>query len=894
MHEAADNFASAEAQLRRELEKDEARLGSNHLKIAKRLRCLSELYESAGNYPAAEPLRQRVVEILGRVHGERDARYGQGVMELARLYRASGTYRSAEALFHEALEILSVAPGTDHPDYTAALIEQADLYQAIGDYAAAGPLLRKAVEIVRGTHGEESPDFAFALYHMAGLCLSCGDHAAAKEQFRRVLEIDRATRDDEDPDIAASMNNLAHVCLMLGEHADAEPLLREAERIELAARGRDHPDSASVKINLAWALTATGRASEALNLMTCAGEIDDRLIVRIAAIGSESQRMAILARVRSHEEAALSLIFRGDRMSSEALAPCLDLVLRRKALGAELLATQSDAVREVGDLLAQERLDGLTRLRQQIAQLVLAGPGPEGAEEHRQLVGRLKHQMSETELDLARWFPRLNICGGWRDADRNRVALGLPEGSVLVEFVRLHVLNFDAVSSRGESAWGAARYLAFVLPAREPSRAAAIDLGEADPIDRLIAEFRGQITAEADVPAIRDMVTTQSFGKVVSPPTLDHAGAALRAAVFDPLTASFEGRTRLLLAPDGDLCRLPFEVLLGRSGRPLIDDYRISYLSCGRDILRYEVRPAVRSTEPLVVADPDFNLGAAGDGPKAGLPSRRPGRVARDLAPGGPVFGRLPGSRQEGEAVARLLGILPWLDAEALEGRLKNKCRSPLILHISTHGFFLADQEDRAGKPGPHALVPKQGADLGGFSGRFKGSPPENPLLRSGLALAGVNTWLRRGNPPTAAEDGLLTAEDVIGLDLRATELVVLSACDTGLGDIHTGEGVFGLRRAFVLAGARTLVMSLWKVPDEPTRELMENFYGRLLAGQGRAEALRDAQLTIKVKYPEPFYWGAFICQGDPSPLGTMQSGIAGTGIATDRPAGCGISLDRG
>lgn len=117
------------------------------------------------------------------------------------------------------------------------------------------------------------------------------------------------------------------------------------------------------------------------------------------------------------------------------------------------------------------------------------------------------------------------------------------------------------------------------------------------------------------------------------------------------------------------------------------------------------------------------------------------------------------------------------------------------------------------------------------------------------------------------AEDGLLTAEDVSGLDLLDTELVVLSACETGLGEVHVGEGVFGLRRAFVLAGAKTLVMSLWKVPDEQTRELMEDFYRRILSGEPRADALRDAQLAMKTKHPEPLYWGAFICQGDPGPL---------------------------
>jgi CHAT domain-containing protein len=118
---------------------------------------------------------------------------------------------------------------------------------------------------------------------------------------------------------------------------------------------------------------------------------------------------------------------------------------------------------------------------------------------------------------------------------------------------------------------------------------------------------------------------------------------------------------------------------------------------------------------------------------------------------------------------------------------------------------------------------------------------------------------------PAEAEDGILTAEDVSAMDLLDTKLVVLSACETGLGEVHTGEGVFGLRRAFVLAGARSLVMSLWKVPDDATRELMEDFYHRVLTGQACADAMRDAQVAMKSKYPDPYFWGAFIFQGDPS-----------------------------
>jgi CHAT domain-containing protein len=241
------------------------------------------------------------------------------------------------------------------------------------------------------------------------------------------------------------------------------------------------------------------------------------------------------------------------------------------------------------------------------------------------------------------------------------------------------------------------------------------------------------------------------------------------------------------------------------------------------------------------------------------------------------------------------LGAEPWLDIAALEGRLKAACRSPRILHLATHGFFLPDQRRAPdGEGWGLDLDVKDFAGPPDKPGRLSGPIMENPMLRSGLALAGANTWLKAGTAPDEAEDGLLTAEDVTGLDLLATELVVLSACETGLGQFHVCEGVFGLRRAFVLAGARTLVMKLWKVPDESTRELMENFYSRLSAGEGRAEALRQAQLAMKARYSSPFHWGAFICQGDPSPLGLGGAGDAGPGVATEGPTGSVISPNRG
>jgi CHAT domain-containing protein len=214
--------------------------------------------------------------------------------------------------------------------------------------------------------------------------------------------------------------------------------------------------------------------------------------------------------------------------------------------------------------------------------------------------------------------------------------------------------------------------------------------------------------------------------------------------------------------------------------------------------------------------------------------------------------------------IASMFHVHPLVDKHVLETTIKNS-KSPCIMHIATHGFFLPNQiSDRMNHNIKFRTI-IDGRD--NTMNMLSLQKLEDPLLRSGLALAGANNFVHPELLPKDAEDGILTAEDVSVMDLSDTELVVLSACDTALGDVQTGEGVFGLRRAFVLAGAQTLVMSLWKVLDEQTKELMVDFYKRLLSGKGRAEALREAQLSMKEKYPDPYYWGAFICQGNPGLL---------------------------
>jgi CHAT domain-containing protein len=271
---------------------------------------------------------------------------------------------------------------------------------------------------------------------------------------------------------------------------------------------------------------------------------------------------------------------------------------------------------------------------------------------------------------------------------------------------------------------------------------------------------------------------------------------------------------------------------------------------------------------PLVMADPDFNLMA---NPKGEL---RKGTLTRGLSSGHklPRFGPLAGTAAEAKAITPLLsryaGAKPavYTGRAALEEVFKAAVH-PRVVVLSTHGFFLEDQRNAVAPLSGGGL--KRGLKLVSVD---KVRPKEkqvkvfeNPLLRCGLALAGAN---QRDKAPEGADDGILTGLEIASTDLRGTELVVLSACETGLGQVRNGEGVAGLRQAFQLAGAQSVVATLWQIPDKETTALITTFFENLAAKKGKAEALRLAQLKIikqrraKSKAAHPFYWAAFTLTG--------------------------------
>ena len=327
---------------------------------------------------------------------------------------------------------------------------------------------------------------------------------------------------------------------------------------------------------------------------------------------------------------------------------------------------------------------------------------------------------------------------------------------------------------------------------------------------------------------------------------------------MQPIRAHLGSAQQLLLSPDGALNLLPFGVLQDAKGRLLAEQYELTYLTSGRDLLR-PVTPGGPSHPALLLADPDFGPLEAPPG-EAAVEQRR----SVDFNRGALRFGPLAGTAQEAQVLRSLLKLNEsqvLTQGRATETALK-KVHGPKILHLATHGFFLTDlPEDLNSSSRGAGLEPTQ---------RPSAPQRENPLLRSGLALAGANQ-LRSGPD----DDGILTALEVASLDLQGTELAVLSACETGVGDVHTGEGVYGLRRALVLAGVRTQVASLWKVDDAATTEFMVAYYRHVQAGLGRSAALRAVQRAMRQDpaRAHPYYWAAFVVIGDASPLPPLHEG---------------------
>ncbi len=829
LYQDMGQYARPEALYRRSLEIRVDRLGRDHPTVATSLNNLALLYRATGQFHRAEPLFRRSLAIYEARLGEDHLNTASALNNLADLHFSTGRHATAEPLFQRSLRIREKKLGKDHPEVATSLNNLALLYHATGRYTKAEPLFRRALAIYEARLGKEHPHTATVLDNLASLYRALEQYARAEPLFQRGLEIRESKLGKEHPSVARSLDNLASLYQEQGRLAKAGPLYRRSLAIREARRGKDHPAVASSLDNLAALLVRQGQPDRAAPLADRSRRIIRRHLATVlpGLLDSEKADFFRNTNARANLEIALSLGLAGKDVPALAALSAAWL-LNGKAANQEslasslLLARQSDdpAVGKLAGALAEARRD-LARLSRMVVR-----PGQEVQQRER------LEALTAREQTLAR---RLRLAGGgaaapppWVELDEARKAL--PAGAVLIDIARFR--PFDSTARRRADAWKPARYVAWVTP--RSGAVQRIDLGPAGPIDRAICRLREAIRAAAG--------TLKKEGEVKAEKALREHLDTLSALVLRPLLPACGSAGTWHLSPDGNLWLVPWEALVLADGKYVVEKHAIAYLSSGRDLLP-AAAARVKTAVPWVLADPDYDLEPGKTVPRSGEQSRSPSALA-----GLGSVPRLEGTRAEARAIVDAFpDVRPrvYLRQRASKARVL-AARNPRVLALCTHGFFLPDPE-----------LPR---DEPGRTRRW-----ENPLLRCGLLLAGCNNAGKGGG-----DDGVLTGLEVLQIDLRGCELAVLSACETGLGEVQAGEGVACLRQAFQLAGARAVVSSLWRVPDQQSGRLMSLFFRHLAKGKNRAEALRAARLKLIEERREdfaaahPFFWAAFTITGKP------------------------------
>jgi len=677
-----------------------------------------------------------------------------------------------------------------------------------------------------------------------------GQYAKAEPLYQRSLSIQEAMLGKDHPDVALTLNNLALLYKSMGQYAKAERLYQRSLAIREAMLGKDHPDVANSLNNLAGLYEASDRTREAADLTDRARGLSRRHVTLVLPVLAPAEQANFLRHNDQRDwHAALSLGLR-HASSTTLAARSAAWLLNGKAVAQQTAAQAALLARDSNDPALGPLSRQLRTLRQRLAQLTLANPQP-GQEQARQ---RALEQLTAQEQDLAK---RLRQAGDrslrpdlWVELDQLRHRL--PADAAFIDIARFDLRDFPATGQQKN--WQPARYAAWITTVQGPVR--VLDLGPAQAIDDAVQSLRQALTtAEKDI---------RPQGEPDAETALRGPLETLSKLVLQPLLPHLGQTPRWIVSPDGNLWLVPWAALPLPDGKYAIEEHPISYAVSGRDLVSTAGPAKVRPTAPLVLADPDFDLGLTqvARETRALLRGQQPLDETRGLS-GALKLGsipRLPGTAAEAEAVAPRLrqysGAEPRLytDRQALAGVFQ-AARNPRVLVLSTHGFFLPDQ----------AIEPKEGEPLLTDSKPRSIKGLENPLLRCGLLLAGCNN----ADKAKEGEDtGVLTGLQIVGTDLRGCELVVLSACETGLGDVRNGEGVAGLRQAFQLAGADAVVATLWQVPDQQSAQLMIRFFDNLAAKQNKADALRNAQLAlIKARRDRnaaahPFFWAAFTLTG--------------------------------
>ncbi|MEZ5359727.1 MAG: tetratricopeptide repeat protein [Candidatus Zixiibacteriota bacterium] len=837
-------YSEAEPRYIRAIELTRAKYGGRHLNVGMYENNLGMLYYTQGKYSLAEKIQLESIQIREENLGKEHFQVAKGLNNLALIYLDLRRFDDAEPLFLRSIDIKEKTLGKNHINIASSLTNLANLYAYSDEkrFDTAIVLYDRALSIIKNGVGESHSFYPEMLSNLAELYFMKEDYAKAESLHVHCLELRENISGASHPSTAFNLNAIGQIRMKEGNYSAAESLFVKSLGLMENAYGMDNGANCKTLELIAKSRMCQKDFDGAFSCAMRAHRLRHNDLMDGIDILTEKDALKYSQYLRTNFGLIMSCYFDWNTLNDTLTDKVAQTVFGMKGLITEISYQRQARALQTTDSTALRLRNTLLQKKHNLAELFVTGPGGD-VDQFKADADSLRQSIKKVELSLANIGVNVTVNTRLTPPNTSDILAGLPKGAILIEY-----MQYDVIIPEADSI--ASRYLAVVAAkGRKPK---IVNIGDADKINEVLGEYRRHMYRIANYQA--EAFPDDQF-------EFDQLNEDFYSRIWKPVEPFIGGASILIIAPDGMLNTLAFETIKGNDDAYLIEHYPIHYVSSGRDIPRFNLQSETGGEGLIAFADPDFdrddssNCGQLTNESFINVDSSRSKR-------GGFRFNcmgiedihldRLPGTRQEVLSLSASLngnghlGVTTYFDGCASEGRLKSEAPGHRFVHIATHGYYfentcLLETENNIG-----------------YSG-------ENPLLLSGLFLAGANS-IGSENMDTGSDDGVLTAMEVSGMDLRGVELVVLSGCETGLGEIETGEGVYGLRRAFQLAGARIVISSLWPVNDMTTADILGRLYDDdndfVFNKLQKVILSRISQLKNQGKVTHPYNWAGFIATG--------------------------------
>ena len=770
--------------------------GKNSAAYAANLNSKAKLDQLLGRYNEAERGFDDVLGICAPLFGHNSMQQAIVINNKAMLYQELGRYDQAIALMKQAITTSEAAPkkalqGKKSFDNRRFQLNLAMMYQLAGDLPKAEATFLEIKKVFENRMQKNNPEYASLLNQLGLLYIQMGKTDQVEDLLKKAAEVYKKKFSENNASYAKAKNDLGNFYRMQGRFAEAEEALTKAWQISSAVLGDTHPDYVKVVEDMAILYWKKNDFPKAKTYYDEAMHKSLDFINRYFPPMSEAEKTKYWDILQPRFQRFFNYAVNASESNPSILVDLYEYQMATKALLLSATNKIKQLILSSGDqALINDYLSWIAQKEMLARYYALS---KEDLSKQNINLGELEAQANSLERSLSSRSKDFSQGYTTSNIGLSQIADLLGDTEAIVEVIRLR--NYDKDFTQD------VKYVVAVITkgAKTP-RLAVIENGAQ--LETRYSKFYKNAIQQR----VADEYSFDQFwGKI------------------EPLVS---GKKTIYFSPDGVYNQININTLKGADGIPLLNRYDLVLLGNSKDFIGIKnKKPAAVKKDAFLLGFPDY---------------------------GGEAIAALPGTKVELDAVSKILKangfkVASLNSKEASEKNLKS-VKGPQLMHIATHGYFLADDAMNAGNS----------------IGVTAESAKSNPLLRSGLLLAGAsNTLTGKAIPDLVSNDnGVLTAYEAMNLSLEGTELIILSACETGLGDVRAGEGVYGLQRAFLVAGAEALIMSLWKVDDEATQLLMTNFYTNWMKSKNKLKAFKQAQVQLMGKYKDPYYWGAFVMMG--------------------------------